>query len=188
MRLVILCLLAVSFSISWTITRWMTAFAGRIGFVDKPGGRKIHENPKPLGGGVGIFWGLAIPIIAALLYVTFAPPPGFLRHLVAGQIDAYWSGARLQTPLAWKILLAGAAIHLLGLWDDKAALGPLLKLIVQLLIVTALVLAANLRILTFLDHAVPGGKRFPLSSRSSGSRRSPTRSIFWTTWMVFPPA
>lgn len=158
MRLVILCLLAVSFSISWIITRWMKTFAVRIGFVDQPGGRKIHENPRPLGGGVGIFWGLAIPIIAGLGYVTFAQPPGFLRQAISGQIDAYWSGARLQTPLAWEILLAAAVVHALGLWDDRKALGPLLKLVVQLLIVTALVLAANLRILTFLDHAVPGGK------------------------------
>jgi len=157
MRLVILCLLAVSFSISWSITRWMKRFAVAIGFVDQPGGRKIHGNPKPLGGGIGIFWGLALPIIAGLGYVTFAGPPGFLRQAVSGPIDAYWSGARLQTHLAWGILLAGAAIHALGLWDDRKSLGPFFKLFVQLLVITALVLAANLRILTFLDHAIPGG-------------------------------
>ena len=53
---------------------------------------------------------------------------------------------------------AALAIHLLGLWDDKKALGPMFKLIVQLLIITALVFGANLRILTFLDQAMPGGK------------------------------
>ena len=30
----------------------MKRIAPRLGFVDKPGGRKIHSNPKPLGGGV----------------------------------------------------------------------------------------------------------------------------------------
>ena len=64
----------------------------------------------------------------------------------------------MQAPLAWKILGAALAIHLLGLWDDKKALGPIFKLIVQLLIITALVLAANLRVLTFLDQVTPGGK------------------------------
>jgi UDP-GlcNAc:undecaprenyl-phosphate GlcNAc-1-phosphate transferase len=157
MRLVILCLLAVSFLISWSITRWMRTFAPAIGFVDQPGGRKIHGNPKPLGGGIGIFWGLALPIIAGLAYLTFAGPPQFLRHAIPNQIDAYWSGARLQTHLAWSILLAGAAIHALGLWDDKKSLGPFFKLFAQLLITTAMVLAAKLRILTFLDHAIPGG-------------------------------
>jgi UDP-GlcNAc:undecaprenyl-phosphate GlcNAc-1-phosphate transferase len=163
MRLAIVCLIAVSFFISWLITRRMTSWAVAIGFVDRPGGRKIHAGAKPLGGGIGIFWGLAIPIILALGYVTFAPPPEFLRSpgllgpAIAGQIDAYWSGARLQAHLAWEILLAGAAIHALGLWDDRKALGPFFKLAVQLIVITALVLAANLRILTFLDSPIPGG-------------------------------
>jgi len=155
---VILCLIAVSFAISWLVTRWMRAFAVRIGFVDRPGGRKIHQNPKPLGGGVGVFFGLILPIVCGLGYVTFAQPPGFLRSMAAGPIDAYWSGARQQAPLGWEILVAGALIHVLGLWDDRKALGPMFKLIVQLAITTALVLAANLRILTFLDSAIPGGR------------------------------
>jgi UDP-GlcNAc:undecaprenyl-phosphate/decaprenyl-phosphate GlcNAc-1-phosphate transferase len=155
---IILCLLAVSFCISWIVTLAMTHVAVAIGFVDKPGGRKIHDNPKPLGGGVGIFWALAIPIVAALSYLMLCPPPQTLRQSFAGPIDAYWSGARLQAPLAWKILLAGAAVHALGLWDDKKSLGPALKLIAQLVIVTALVVTAHLRALTFLDRAIPGGE------------------------------
>src|SRR5580704_410758 len=118
MILVILCLIAVSFAISWLVTRWMRGFAVRIGFVDRPGGRKIHQNPKPLGGGGGIFWGLTLPIVFGLGYVTFARPPGFLRSMVPGPIDAYWSGARLEAALGWEILAAGALIHILGLWDD----------------------------------------------------------------------
>ena len=47
-------------------------------------------------------------------------------------------------------------IHILGLWDDRKALGPMFKLFVQLSITTALVLVANLRILTFLDSADAG--------------------------------
>jgi UDP-GlcNAc:undecaprenyl-phosphate/decaprenyl-phosphate GlcNAc-1-phosphate transferase len=125
--------------------------------VDRPGGRKIHANPKPLGGGVGIFFGLVVPIICGLGWITFAGPPGFLRSMGDWPIDAYWSGARMQAPLGWEILLAGIFIHLLGLWDDRKALGPMFKLIVQLSITAALVLAANLRILTFLDSAIPGG-------------------------------
>ena len=157
MILVILCLIALSFAISWLVTLWMRRFAVRIGFVDRPGGRKVHSNPKPLGGGVGIFFGLALPIVCGLGWITFAGPPGFLRSMGGWPIDAYWSGARMEAPLGWEILLAGIFMHLLGLWDDRKALGPMFKLIVQLSITTALVLAANLRILTFLDSAIPGG-------------------------------
>jgi UDP-GlcNAc:undecaprenyl-phosphate GlcNAc-1-phosphate transferase len=176
MSLVILLLVAASFAISWLVTSAMIRLAPKFGFVDKPGHRKIHANPKPLGGGVGIFWGLAIPIIAGLGYIAFASPPEILRnrtgydpgmphHIeplfdpnITSKIDAYWSGARMQSTLAWEILIAGLLMHILGLFDDKKALGPMFKLIVQLTITTALVLAANLRVLTFLDTAIPGGR------------------------------
>ena len=55
MILSILGLGAISFVISWLGTWAMIRIAPRIGFVDKPGGRKIHANPKPLGGGIAIF-------------------------------------------------------------------------------------------------------------------------------------
>lgn len=157
MTWLIFCLIAVSFAISWLVTRWMRGFAMRIGFVDRPGGRKTHANPKPLGGGIGIFIGLAVPIVWGLGYVSLASPPGFVRSIVPDKIDAYWSGARLQAPLGWEILAAALLIHLLGLWDDRKALGPMFKLFVQLAITTALVFIANLRILTFLDSMFAAG-------------------------------
>ena len=108
MILVIFCLIAVSFAISWLVTRWMRRVCGPDRIRGSAGGRKIHANPKPLGGGVGIFWGLALPIICGLGYVTFAQPPGFLRSMSAGANRCVLVGARLQAPLAWEILAAGA--------------------------------------------------------------------------------
>jgi UDP-GlcNAc:undecaprenyl-phosphate GlcNAc-1-phosphate transferase len=153
---VIVCLIPISFAISWILTRLMRAISPRIGFTDRPGGRKIHDNPKPLGGGVGIFWGFALPVLAGLFYVAHFRPPGSLGH--SDLLDAYWSGARQQSPLALGLLGAALCIHLLGLWDDRKALGPYFKLVAQLAVVTALVIAADLRALTFLDHAIPMGK------------------------------
>ncbi len=163
MRPLILCLAAASFIIAWIVTRLMRSVSPRIGFVDKPGGRKIHANPKPLGGGIGIFWGLTLPIIVGLIVVHFSDPPQFLQSMpslgpVRDHLAAYWSGARQQTPLALSMLLAAAAIHALGLWDDRKALGPYLKLTVQLSIIALLVIFTDFRILQFLDRAMPMGK------------------------------
>ena len=58
MILPILGLCLASFVISWILTFAMIRIAPRIGFVDKPGHRKIHHNPKPLGGGVAIVWAI----------------------------------------------------------------------------------------------------------------------------------
>ena len=57
---------------------------------------------------------------------------------------AYWSGARQQIPLGVGVLVAIAAIHFLGLWDDRKALGPLVKLLAQLGITALLVLSMEM--------------------------------------------
>src|SRR5690242_18050903 len=66
---------AVSFAVSWCATLAMKRIAPRPGFVDRPGHRKIHRAPIPLGGGVAIFLGFALPILAVVVtcnVVTFA--------------------------------------------------------------------------------------------------------------------
>ena len=50
------------------------------------------------------------------------------------------------------MLLAAAGMHILGLWDDRKALGPYFKLVVQLSFVTVMVVCGDIRILTFLGR------------------------------------
>jgi UDP-GlcNAc:undecaprenyl-phosphate GlcNAc-1-phosphate transferase len=143
MTTAILGLGVVSFVISWAVTFAMIRIAPRIGFVDKPGHRKIHHNPKPLGGGVAIFLGVVIPLLIAT--------GGAWVVRDAGRYTPYLGGVRLKTPLAMGIMLALLGMHLLGLRDDKRALGPYSKLIVQLGITAALVASfKELRVLTAL--------------------------------------
>jgi UDP-GlcNAc:undecaprenyl-phosphate/decaprenyl-phosphate GlcNAc-1-phosphate transferase len=147
MFLAILGLLGVSFIISWVATWLMIRVSPRIGFVDRPGGRKIHANPKPLGGGAAIFWAVALPMLAALAFVHWtAPPP----DTASVPWRALWSGAREQTPLALAILAAAAALHILGLVDDVRPLGAYPKLLVQLAVTSAVVWGVHLQVLSYL--------------------------------------
>lgn len=155
MNLPTLCLPLISFVIAWVGTYWMKRIAPKIGFVDKPGHRKIHYVPKPLGGGVAIFLGIALPFIAGMVAVVILPSPSV-------KLAPYWSGARQQIPLGLGLLMAMLGMHLLGLWDDRRALGPFVKLFIQLGITIALVAAMEifarhtpslrLRVLTALDN------------------------------------
>ncbi|HZL37867.1 MAG TPA: MraY family glycosyltransferase [Tepidisphaeraceae bacterium] len=159
LTLSIIGLIILSFVISFFATLAMKRLAPRIGFVDKPGGRKIHANPKPLGGGVAIFLGFALPMVVGLAVVHFMGPPTELLGPPTGHdsiIPALWSGARnLRTSAAISLVAAALLIHLLGLRDDRNALGPYLKLAAQLAIIAGLVsFNADLRILTFLGPAV----------------------------------
>jgi len=63
MGLVILCLMVVSFLLSLGLTAVVRRMAVRVGFVDRPGHRKIHYIPKPLGGGVAILLAMVIPMV-----------------------------------------------------------------------------------------------------------------------------
>jgi UDP-GlcNAc:undecaprenyl-phosphate GlcNAc-1-phosphate transferase len=144
MTSLVLALIPLSFALSFVLTWLARRWAPRIGFVDRPGQRKIHSHPKPLGGGVAIFLSFALPLLAAVALAQWREPP-------AGALGTHWAGIRAQTPLALKFLAALLAIHVLGLVDDRRALGPWVKLLAQLAITTALVVGADLRALTFLD-------------------------------------
>jgi UDP-GlcNAc:undecaprenyl-phosphate/decaprenyl-phosphate GlcNAc-1-phosphate transferase len=159
----ILALAVVSFAISFAVTLAMKRIAPKIGFVDKPGGRKIHANPKPLGGGVAIFLGFALPVLAGLLIVHFSQAPSVAVSSSPGHVSpipAYWSGIRDRTPVALEMIAAALLMHVLGLFDDRKALGPYFKLFVQLSIITGLVLLnPEIRALTFLNR--PGWYGLP---------------------------
>jgi UDP-GlcNAc:undecaprenyl-phosphate GlcNAc-1-phosphate transferase len=170
MSYLILSLCPLSFALAFILTLLVRSLALKIGFVDKPGGRKIHANPKPLGGGIAIFWGITLPILAALAFVHFFQPPHWLDDLLSPHVShttnippqslaiAYWDGIRLQTPMAIGILAAAAILHILGLVDDRKALGPMSKLIIQLAVVAVLVVGLDMRSMTFLDHLLPLGR------------------------------
>ena len=152
--LAIVGLAAISFAISFVATLAIKNLAPRIGFVDKPGGRKIHANPKPLGGGISIFLGFTLPVLIGLIVIHFGRAPTEFISSSPGHpspIPAYWSGVRDSTPVALELVVAALIMHLLGLWDDRKALGPYSKLLIQLAVITGLVVFNNkIRALTFL--------------------------------------
>ena len=156
MRVAILALIAVSFVISWLLTFAMIRIAPLFGFVDKPGGRKIHANPKPLGGGVAIFWAVAMPMLAALTIIPPGFAHGFMPKTPEGQYQkALAEGVAKQTPMALTLLGATFALHVLGLIDDRKALGPYVKLVAQILAAAALVIPfREMRVLTALGDTL----------------------------------
>lgn len=152
MRPLILALIVPGFFLSLIATALVKRAALRIGFVDKPGQRKIHSNPRPLGGGIALFLAITIPLTVALLYVRLNHPPRFAwLGTSADALATHWSGIRLQTRVAANLFLAMTAMHLLGLSDDRKAMGAYSKLFIQLAIITLLVIGADLRALTALD-------------------------------------
>ena len=138
---------AVAFGLSFLATPMTQRLAHRLGMLDVPGRHKAHARPVPLLGGCAVFGAVLLPslLVVALVRVWHADgPPGWLPAEVALHIP----GAAAKAPQALGILAGAFALHVLGLIDDRRHLGPWLKLLVQVLVCTAVVLACNVRVLT----------------------------------------
>jgi UDP-GlcNAc:undecaprenyl-phosphate/decaprenyl-phosphate GlcNAc-1-phosphate transferase len=98
--------------IVWGLTPVVGGFARRMGVLDQPAARKIHQVATPRLGGIAIFFGVIVP---GLLFISHEP-------VVRG-------------------ILAGAAlVTLLGVLDDTRDIPPLTKLAGQLAVALLLVL------------------------------------------------
>lgn len=81
----------------------LTPIAGRIGLVDVPNHRKLHNGHIPLIGGISVYVGLAIGV---MLFAT--PGSGFITYM-----------------------LCSSLLVVLGVMDDSWDISPLARLIVQ---------------------------------------------------------
>jgi len=105
--------------------RW----ALRIGFVDNPGGHKSHQLPMPYGGGCAIVLSTWLTMGIGLLLVLSLPPE-WVAHRLGDTARVYLGGAALRAGQLAVIMVAGLALHILGLIDDRRPLPPMHKLLV----------------------------------------------------------
>ncbi|MBI4231359.1 MAG: undecaprenyl/decaprenyl-phosphate alpha-N-acetylglucosaminyl 1-phosphate transferase [Planctomycetes bacterium] len=114
----------------------------RLGILDRPAEGKIHREPIPLLGGVAVFAafygvllaGLAVGLLALGGRLGWTPP---------GRIAFYLQniGGTGVLPRLGTILLAGAGIFALGLWDDLRRLPVWTRLLLQAALAGAVVAA-----------------------------------------------
>ncbi len=155
-------LLISSFLLSLGGTWLARRFAGHLGMIDHPGERKVHQSAKPRNGGMAIFWAIAIPVLAG---VALAGPLGHKPYgkWLPQSVKIHLAGLIAHRGLALLLIFCTLAIHLLGLMDDRRALGPKAKLFWQFLIAGTLIAGGEFlhtggfRILTILDHKMVGG-------------------------------
>jgi UDP-GlcNAc:undecaprenyl-phosphate GlcNAc-1-phosphate transferase len=115
-------ILVVGFAASLGLTPVSRQIAMRLGVVDKPNQRKIHQDHKPLMGGLAIYLAFALSLI------LFSPP----QHVV--ELGA--------------VLAGSAFLALVGLLDDRYNLGIRIRLVAMIIAGLGLV-AAGIRIEMF---------------------------------------
>lgn len=87
----------IAAAVTYILTPFVCRFAESRGIVAHPGGRRIHARPTPLMGGLAMYFGFMVAVLAAL---------------------AISSTVNLS-PQAIGILLGGTLVAIIGILDDK---------------------------------------------------------------------
>ena len=154
-------LLVGSFTSSALLTAGARKVAPRVGLVAHPKADRYHRSIIPLGGGVAIFGTLALFLVGGAAAMRFLIAPGYLGWLAE---RAHFNPADFlhRSGELLVILLCATVLFLVGLWDDKHALGPFVKLIVQFLVAGLAVGLADVRVEFFIQP-----RRFRLRTRGA---------------------
>jgi len=148
--------MAPAFLVSMLVTRAMIWLAPGLGLLDQPGARKVHLNPTPLGGGLGILCGVLVPLAAAHLVVWLVVQSnGQGLDWLPGSLNLHLEGVLYRAPQMWAILLAGLLLSITGLIDDAVGLSWKFRLAIQFCIAISIV-AADVRMTLFLGWAPIG--------------------------------
>lgn len=113
--------------ISMVLTPVMVRYAPSLGLMDEPDRRKVHSQPVPRVGGIGIVIGALLPIL------ILEPLDQLTRSYVAGSL----------------------ILFVFGIWDDRQEIGHYAKFAGQLLAVCTLVFYGGLVVhsFPFLGHS-----------------------------------
>ncbi|MDB9822168.1 undecaprenyl/decaprenyl-phosphate alpha-N-acetylglucosaminyl 1-phosphate transferase [Deltaproteobacteria bacterium] len=113
----------LSFIACYFILPFCRMVALKFNILDKPDWRKIHINPTPLLGGLGV-------CIAFLLSLLFN--------------NVFLPGMKI-------LLLGGCLIMIMGLWDDIRPLPALLKFTIQLIISLLVIILGDIQLTFFYN-------------------------------------
>ncbi len=128
------------------VRRW----AGRIGLIDKPGHRKVHTVPTPLGGGIGIWCGVIGTFAAGTLAVFLARSSASIQEMLPMALVRHLDGMWLRVDELWLVLGAGTILAVLGLIDDMRGLKWYFRLGVEFLVAAGAVLLLGYQLTAYI--------------------------------------
>jgi UDP-GlcNAc:undecaprenyl-phosphate GlcNAc-1-phosphate transferase len=115
----------------------------RFGLVDDPGARKIHAAQTPLAGGLAVFTGILIPLLAGIII-------GLAVHH-SDTVGLFEYGLNKRAIQLLGIFGGALGMLLLGMADDWIEMPPATKFVGQFLIALA-VAACGVRITLFVPN------------------------------------
>jgi UDP-GlcNAc:undecaprenyl-phosphate GlcNAc-1-phosphate transferase len=152
----VLALVIVGLAISLPLTALMSKLGTRLGLLDTPGspGHDKQLRPIPNTGGVAIFAGVALPLLAAITAVSyFEPALARVWPSAWAALEPHLPRLHESRPLALALLGCLLVLHVTGLVDDRRSLGAPAKLGVQVGCAAAMAIWFDVRLLELLGPA-----------------------------------
>ncbi len=140
-----------AFVCSAVLTACVRRRAVRTGFVSRPRADRYNCNVIALGGGIAIFWTVALFVLAGAAVVRFVIAPGCLDFI---DVSIAQHAAGFVSKINDLLIVIGLVfvLHLMGLWDDRKHLGPMVKLAVQFAVALAAAGPADVRVEMFIEN------------------------------------
>lgn len=155
MNLTILLAAGGSFILSLICTLWVRSWAIRTNFVDTPHdhrkGHKKHRHPVALGGGIALMISIGLPLLIGTAFARYCGAeslPGWIPEFVVKHLD----GIASKWPVVLALIGGMLVLHIVGLFDDRRALGPAPKLIAQFTVALITAWPMGIRAAEFLPE------------------------------------
>jgi len=145
--------LAGAFLVSAVLTAVVRKLALRTGFVARPVEDRFHDSIVPLGGGIAVYWTMALFMLGGTCVVKFLVAPGFTDWL-GESVTVHAEGFLDKVGGLIIVMAVALALHLVGLWDDKKHLGPGIKLLVQFAAAVIVAFFADIRLEFFIQNKI----------------------------------
>jgi UDP-GlcNAc:undecaprenyl-phosphate GlcNAc-1-phosphate transferase len=138
-----------AFLISVVAVAWVRSMAERLGLLDRPGLRKVHSTPIPLGGGIGIWCGVVGTFALGTAAVFLATKTSFGSWL-PDLFQEHQRGLLDKVVDLWWLILGGTILVILGLADDRRGIPWQVRLSVEFAVAFAVVYWQGLRLTAFI--------------------------------------
>ena len=149
---VVLITVLPAFLVSAIAVGWIARHAHWLGLLDRPNARKVHTTPVPLGGGIGIWFGI-VTVFAIGTAATWllSASPSWSTAFLPETISIYIPGLLSRIGSIWFLLLGGTILMVLGLLDDRFGLDWRLRLLVEFGVAGAVVYGQHLQLTAYIN-------------------------------------
>lgn len=138
--------------VSLWIVSWVKHHAVSLGLIDIPNERKVHTQPIPRGGGLGIWLGvLSVFSIGTLAIAVASYFPGMLPESFPENFRQMVPGLWSKLGSIWLLLAGGSVVAILGLMDDRFGLDWKVRIAVEFAVAAVIVYGLKLQLTAYID-------------------------------------